>query len=198
MIIVDIETGGLDCRENPILSIGAVDFESLQTFYGECHPRLSTMVEDEALAINGFTHDYIWEQQDPNILLSNFRFWVARLDTDFTIAGVNPSFDRDFLFYNFKHFKIDNPFSYRTVDLHSIAYAHMKKHHRMIPLDGRNNKISTDVVLVYTGIPAEPRPHNGLKGAIYEAEAFSRLIYKRSIFKEFRDFELFPSLKHYP
>ena len=37
MIVVDVETTGVDARKNSIVSIGAVDFENQKNqFYGEC------------------------------------------------------------------------------------------------------------------------------------------------------------------
>lgn len=193
MIIVDIETGGLDPRKNPIIAIGAVDFDTGTTFYGECRPRSDLTITEEALKVNGFTQEYMKTiKTSPYMLLENFHYWITGLKSDFTIAGENPSFDRDFLRENFKHFDLDNPFNHRTVDLHSIAYGHMLSKGFMIPFDNRKNKLNSDVIFVYTGIPAEPRPHNALNGAKYETEAFSRLINNKYYFPEFERYGLFP------
>jgi len=46
----------------------------------------------------------------------------------------------------------------------------------------------------YVGIPAEPKPHNALRGAKWEAEVFMRLLYNKNLFPEFKEFEI-PWLK---
>src|SRR6185312_1356009 len=125
MIVVDIETGGLDPRKNPILSIGAVNFDNGYSFYRECKPRSDLVINDQALDINGFKREDLKDKMSTYMLLEDFNYWVIEQKTDFTIAGENPSFDRDFLFENYKHYDIDNKFSHRTVDLHSLAYSHM-------------------------------------------------------------------------
>ena len=42
----------------------------------------------------------------------------------------------------------------------------------------------------YVGLPEEPKPHKGINGAKFEAEAMSRLIYGRGLLKEFDCFEI--------
>ena len=56
MIVVDVETSGLDDEKNSLLSIGAVDFYNPKNqFYGECRVREGAEVNPEALEVNGFT-----------------------------------------------------------------------------------------------------------------------------------------------
>lgn len=190
LIVVDVETGGLDFQKNPILSIGAIDMADPRlTFYGTCNPREGTSIDDKALEINGFTKEQVLK--DPTSteeLLKEFFDWCSYHKSDFTLAGENPSFDRDFIAYNARLYGIKNPFGHRTVDLHSVAYSHMASRGKIIPNENQKNKLSADVIFVYTGIPAEPRPHNALNGAVWEAEAFYRLVHCRGVLKQFSEY----------
>jgi hypothetical protein len=40
----------------------------------------------------------------------------------------------------------------------------------------------------YVGIPVEPHPHVGINGAVWEAEAFSRLFYDKPLFEQFKEY----------
>lgn len=42
----------------------------------------------------------------------------------------------------------------------------------------------------YVGLPSEPKPHTGINGATYEAEAFSRLIFGKLLFNDFKVFNI--------
>jgi len=56
MIVVDLETTGLDPGENSIVSIGAIDFVNpSRTFYKECRIPAGTKVSKESLKITGLT-----------------------------------------------------------------------------------------------------------------------------------------------
>lgn len=194
MIVVDVETGGLDLRENPLLSIGAIDFDNPDNhFYGECSNFLGTEINEKALEVNGFTRKQIYDNPvDTKTLLEKFFEWVSQLKTDLTLAGENPSFDRDFINYYATKCGLKSPFGHRTVDMHSIAYADMIKNGKSIPRKDltRQNALNADVIHVYCGIPAEPQPHNALNGAIWEAESFSRLIHNENMFLQFSEYPL--------
>lgn len=190
MIVVDVETGGLDSKNCALLSIGAIDFNHPnQHFYGECQPLTGKLVNDQALEINGFTREYLSKcQVSLEQLMLQFKTWCVHHDSDLTIAGENPAFDRDFLDQAFKDCNIKSPFGHRTVDMHSVAYSHMMSRGKEIPKDGNKNKLNADVIHVYTGIPAEPRPHNALNGAIWETESLYRLIHAKRCFNQFEQF----------
>ena len=79
-------------------------------------------------------------------------------------------------------------FGYRTVDLHSLGFAHYIKRGRIPPIKDRRTAISLDKILGYVGMPEEPKPHNALTGAKMEAEAFSRLIEGKPLLEEFKKY----------
>lgn len=195
MIVADIEATGIDFHKHSLLSIGAVDFEHPEReFYGECRMWDGASIMSDALAVNGFTKQECMDTNKHSLkeLADNFLKWVEQCE-DKTLAGQNPSFDRDFLNDSFSRGGIGWHFSYRTLDLNSMAYMDMIK--RGIPVQHKNNRadLSLDTILKYVGLPEEPKPHHGLTGAKLEAEAFSRLLYGKNLLPEFAKFPIIHS-----
>lgn len=68
MIVVDIETTGLDPKNHSILSIGAIDMNNPENkFYGECQCEPGKMVSEQALKINGFTQESLMDEKKPTV-----------------------------------------------------------------------------------------------------------------------------------
>lgn len=192
MIVVDIEATGLDPQKHSILSIGAVDFlHPERQFYGECRMWDGASIMSDAIAVNGFTKEECVDPKKHSLkeLMENFLHWVEQCENK-TLAGQNPSFDRDFINNSFARSGIGWHFAYRTLDLMSMAYMDMVK--RGIPIQQKNDRadISSDLIFKYVGIPEEPKPHQGLNGAKYEAEAFSRLLHSKNLLPEFSQFPI--------
>ena len=79
MIVLDIETTGLDPEQHVLLSIGAIDFlHPSETFYGECHIREGEKVDSEALELNGFSYDEVKDKtkQSARDLIIAFNDWL--------------------------------------------------------------------------------------------------------------------------
>ena len=99
MIVADIEATGLDIHKHSILSIGAVDFEHPdRQFYGECRMWEGASIMSDAIAVNGFTKQECSDPKKQSLkeLMESFLHWIEQSE-DKTLAGQNPSFDRDFL-----------------------------------------------------------------------------------------------------
>ena len=187
MIVVDVETTGIDPKKHSIVSIGAVSFyNSRNQFYQECKIWDGSEVTEEALKINGFSEEDIKNPNKKTLkeVIKNFLNWADNIKNK-TIAGENPSFDRDFLKASIERSGLKWEFGYRTVDLHSLCYANYLKRGEALPA-----KLNTDKTLNYVGLPDEPKPHNALTGAKMEAEAFSRLIYGKVLLKEFEKYRI--------
>lgn len=189
MIILDVETTGLDSKRHSIASIGAVDFLSpLQTFYQECRIPEGAEIDQRALEINGFDEASLRSADKPSLeeVIFSFRAWYLCRDQR-TLAGENPSFDRDFVSEAAKRYGITLFVGHRTIDLHTLCYAHHLRRGLVPPhKDGRTN-MNTDSIFVYVGLPPEPKPHHALVGAVMETEAFSRLIYGKPLLADFQD-----------
>jgi len=188
MIVVDVETTGINPVYHAIVSIGAVDFSvPRRRFYRECRMWDGAHVQPGALAVNGFTHEQI---TDPAKLsaeqaIAEFIAFCQESD-DRTIAGHNTAFDRDFLQAAVDRHSIDWRFGNRVLDLHSFCWMHMARAGVPRPQKGVRSALSLNAVLKYCGLPEEPHPHHGLTGALMEAEAFHRLMYHAPLFDEFK------------
>ena len=197
MIVVDVETTGIDARKNSIVSIGAVDFSNPQNqFYQECRIWKGAEIAQQALYINGFKTEQITDQNKMSLeeAVKSFITWAENIDEQ-TLAGENPSFDRAFLRDSVGRYKLNYRIAYRTIDLHSICYADCIKQGLIPPTKDNRTDLNTDGILMYVGLPKEPKPHNALTGAKMEAEAFSRIIYKKSLLKEFEKYSMPDYLK---
>ena len=176
MIVVDIETTGMEPKKNSILSIGALDFENPEnTFYGECRTDDGAEVSNIALKINGFTKEQINDPKKPasEQLLKDFVKWAKKLK-DRTIAGDNIWFDIGFLKENFRKRKMKWVFNKKSVELHEISALTTG-----VPW-------SLDAVLYMVGVPPRNKAHNALNDAELTAEAMARIAAGKNLFKKFK------------
>lgn len=193
MIILDIETGGLDPHKHALLSIGAVDYETGDEFYIEACTIFAHQIDDAALVVNGFTREQVARWDDkvrpiPHVAYVRFLKWcegrdvlvggqqVGAFDLRFLkaihedIEGLNHAFDfkgegRLGTDVNAETSHLKKwPFGHRSVDLHSVAFAKLGK------------SLSLDGILQAVGLQSEPKPHNALTGARLERDAFKLLL----------------------
>ncbi|MEX0931362.1 MAG: 3'-5' exonuclease [Candidatus Paceibacterota bacterium] len=192
MIVVDVEATGTEPGIHGLVSIGAIDLDKPERqFYEECHIDEGIHVMKEALRINGFSEQELYDISKPSEeeIVTAFISWA--LDTsDHTIAGQNPSFDRDFIRAGAKRYHIDWPLAYRTVDLHSVCVTHMLERKKELPIEKERSALTSDAIFSYVGLPAEPHPHNALVGAQMEAEAFSRLFWGKKLLPDFERYDM--------
>ncbi len=182
MIIVDLETSGLDERKHSILSIGAVEYNNAENFfYSECRLREGAEVEDEALRKNGFTLDYINSRKKScEELVRDFREWALRIE-DRTFAGMVPSFDIKFLRSNFELYGLEWIFRYRCIDLHSAFYVYLAVTNQQMPLKDGVLRGDLDFILEHLGINGRTlKFHNALEDARLTREAFYTIISRLS------------------
>ena len=150
-----------------MVSLGAVDFENGETFYGECRIYKTDDWEQEALDINGFTLEQITDptKQTAYDLYKKFVKWTESRST--MLAGQHVgSFDILFLMEIHKRGRNDSkfPFRYQSIDLHSVAFSKFKKSYSM-------SKICEKL-----GVTPEIKPHNALNGALAEYQCFKVLL----------------------
>ena len=178
-----------------IVSVGAVDFDNPgRQLYEECRVWEGAHIEDEALAVNGFTRNEISDpgkQPEGELVRAFIAFAEGMPDT--TIAGQNVFTDLYFLQNAAKRAGHTAwPFAHRIIDIHSLAYEHMIKRGLTPPLDAvkRHSALNLDAALAYCGIPGEPKPHNALTGAKCNAEVISRLLYDKQLLPEFERYPI--------
>jgi len=192
MIVVDVETVGLDERKSSLVSIGAVDFcDPSRQFYVECRVWDGAVIEQGALNVNGFTREQVLDPQKKSLeaAIKEFIAWTEGCE-DKTFAGQNVSFDYRFLRDAANRAGLLFRFAYRCMDLHSLCRAHMMSRRIQPPLKDRKTDLDTNKALMYAGLPAEPDPHNALTGAKMIAEALKRLIHGRSLLPEFAQYDV--------
>lgn len=195
MIVVDTETTGTDPRKHSLLSIGAVDFDDPENeFYGVCRAFDGAKIEKEALEINGFTEEEVHDRKakSEGELLKAFISWTETVG-DKTFAGQNPSFDQDFMKAAADRANINWTFSKRSIDLHSVAYAHMLRKGVVPPSKNGHTDLNLPKILQYCGIPGDVNTHDAHDDALCAAECLSRLIYGKS---SISDFERYPVPTH--
>ncbi len=193
MIVLDVEGSGLIATKNSILSIGAVDLDDpTNQFYDECRVWDGAVIEDEALAINGFTREEITDpmRKSEAELITAFVAWATDRPTYRTLAAQNPSYDLEFVQEACARAGISCPFGKRTIDVHTLVWLHMTMHGVPVPTDKHRSSINLDFALRYCGIPEEPKPHNALTGALCHAEVISRIAYTKKALPEFISFDI--------
>lgn len=192
MIILDVETTGTEASKHSLVSIGAVDFlKPERRFYGMCRIWVGAHVSSEALAVNGFGQKEITDpsKKTDKELVIEFLKWADECQNH-TIAGQNPSFDISFIKETCIRNNLNFTLPKRSLDQHTITYFHMVKRGLKPPVHNKRSDLNSDAIMTYVGIPAEPKPHIALNGALWEAEAFSRLLYDRSLFPQFVQYKI--------
>lgn len=194
MLVVDVEASGLGAETHSILSVGAFDLDKPDhRFYKECRIWDGAHINEDALKVNGFTEEQCRDisKLSEAELITEFLEWSQHL-ADRTIAGQNPSFDRDMLKAAAQRAGLSWDLAHRTIDSHTLCFMHMVKRGLTPPLDEqhRRSALNLDAVLVYCGIPAEPEPHNALTGALCHGEVISRLLYDKKLVPEFASYDI--------
>jgi len=192
MIIVDMEASGVDPHKHSLVSVGALDFDNPENqFYEECHVWEGAHIDDEALKVNGFSKKEITDKnkESDKDLAVHFLEW-AKSCVEHTIAGQNPSADRDFLRITAERYHINWPLAYRTVDLHSVCFSHMIKRGLAIPVVNKRSDLNLDKIMSYVGLDFGRGAHNALEDTKIEAETFSRLFYDKILLSEFKKYPI--------
>ena len=190
MVSIDCEMTGLDFERCAIISVGAVDLNNPERrIYIEMRPFENAFLDDEGLAVNGFTKERLdtlpLSQEQGLVQLKDF------LDnsSDRNVLGQNVATDIYFLNKSFERCNIDCKIPYRALDLHSMVCAKLLLSKQVIPTEERKSTLNLDSLLNMAGIPDEPKPHNALTGALSAAEVYFRLIEGRVVLAEFSQFE---------
>ncbi len=194
MIILDIETTGLNFWENGIVSIGALYFDNPEKqFYGECRIDDNDMITEEALKINGFSREEVLDKtkQTQEELIRKFFQWVNEQEIRI-LAGHNIGFfDLNFIKTKINKYNINIKTSYRSFDLCSVAQLIYFQINKTFLLDNyKENAMNLSEVLKFCGLRDKRKIHNALEDCKLAAECFSRLLYKKSLFPEFAQFKI--------
>lgn len=98
---LDTETGGVDPAVNPVLQIAAIltkDGKEIDRFDFKVKPFEGQIIDDKALACNGFTREQISNFEEPKIVLGKL---IAKLAPEqngkWFFCGYNAGFDENFM-----------------------------------------------------------------------------------------------------
>ena len=190
-----------ECRIWEVEEVRGTSSKVVEAVCGQCgakcpttgQPQLRADIMDGALEVNGFTEAEITDPSKPSEaeVVAQFLEWTQTF-SDRTLAGQNPSFDRDMVRAASGRAHLNWDLAYRTIDTHTLCYMHIVKGNGEPPIDQehRRSSLDLDAILNYCGIPAEPEPHNALTGALSHAEVISRLLYDRKLLPEFEQYEI--------
>jgi len=182
VMVVDVETSGLDPRRHGVLEIGAVAPDGSE-FEGKCWLDPDRQWEQGALDVNGYTAKGLYQVTGEMAGASRigalelrriFLDWMAwKLDVRrrWTLAGCNVgAFDLQFL----RHMSGDavqpdfsEVVAVRTRDLGTLAMACELVGIFSPPPWGWN----ADAIFAACGLGAEPKPHSAITGARMTAAA---------------------------
>jgi DNA polymerase III epsilon subunit-like protein len=182
VVVVDVETTGLDPERCGILEIGAVALVSGAEFSALCSVPFGARIEARALEVNGVRYEDLHDRSHPLDwrCVVEFDAWCRERGLTL-LAGMNPSFDLGFLKAAGRRAIRDErgepfvpipAFPHRTLDMHSVAVAWAVRHGVPVPERG----FYTDAIYELLGLPPEARPHRAIEGARREAEAFRVLL----------------------
>lgn len=166
LIIVDIETTGLDPSTAEIIEIGAilVDREtglSLGTLEMKIVPTSIETAEPAALAVNGYNAEE-WKAATP-LVDAMTRF--ADFARNATLMSYNVSFDYGFLREAFRKTGVRDTMRYHRLDLLTLAWAELPA----------STSYSLRNVCIALGLEPEPAVHRGISGAMKAYEVYQLL-----------------------
>jgi|GEM_PF-2610553 len=182
ILVFDIETTSDDREKAGIVEIAALWLDPSLAGNGsigfeiKCRPRPKSYWQPRAFEINGcdwqLDESYPTEAEAVESLLT----WLAGRPA--LLAGMNPSFDQH-IFKNAclaaasdRHEASKDPFSFRTVDVHSLAVADLVKRGIAIPAEGIKSRLICEAY----EIAEEPKPHRAMNGAAWECKLLRRLL----------------------
>jgi DNA polymerase III epsilon subunit-like protein len=204
MIVLDIETTGLNPEENGIWQIGAFEIKNPNNYFLE-EGRIDKgdKIGEGALLVTGKSKEDLLDKkkQSQKDLLKNFFEWCKRIEIKTCICQ-NPQFDLGFITLKARKYKLEIPFHHRAFDLHSIAQMKYYQINRNFLFKEDYSDMNLSNILRFCGIKDERRKvaedklieqgkeHNALEDCKLIGECFSRIIFGRKLFNRFKDFEI--------
>jgi ribonuclease T len=178
IIVIDVETGGLDPQADALLAIGAVclnvDGKIEGTFHTLVAPAAGLAVNPSALAVNGLTPSPAWPPEREALrAFANFcQRWAPAL-----FAGCNVPFDRAFLSAAARRCSLPEPVGRHILDIKSLALALHVNGVLSLPIKRRMPSPSLDSILAALRLPGREGPHHdALTDAQLTASALWRLL----------------------
>jgi DNA polymerase III subunit epsilon len=167
ILVVDVETTGLDPNQHACIEIGAVLLDYACQFKGSFRalvpPLPGKLIDEEAMNIHGYSLEDCATGISPAEAITDFN---SRYDVNPTpiIAGWNVSCDVAFLQEMYKHSNLQWPFGHRFLDIQSIHTFQI----------GRAESLREVIWKWYF----REQTHRALDDALYEAAILKNLAFK--------------------
>lgn len=176
LLIIDLETSGLDAETNGIISIAAKLYDSdrklLTSYNANCNPEGSE-IDLGALKVNRFSIANIESFRSEKDIIKTFCDWLLGLKVqgELVLGGHNPHFDLGFIKSKLRKHGIsgfDQAVSYRVIDTATIG--------RFLVLTGliSNVKVSLKELAITLGIEYDASKHHS---AEYDVDLTAKLLF---------------------
>jgi DNA polymerase III epsilon subunit-like protein len=207
MIVLDIETSGVNTEKCGIWQIGALELEEPNNhFLEEGRIDDEDLIEEEATKIHGKNEAYLRDpsKQSQKELITNFLRWRESVKIKNCLCH-NTHFDIDIIRRKaLKYFGKDPfwPNYHRAFDLHTIAQNKYYELYRKFLIKDDQSDMGLTNILKFCGIPDKRKKnmngkvsekgtyHNALEDAKLTAECFSRLVYGKPLLSEYAQFPI--------
>lgn len=210
MIVLDIETSGLDLGKAGIWQIGAVELENPENYFIE-EARIddTDQIEEGAMKVIGKTEEELRDpsKQSQKQMIIRFLEWTKKCK-DRMIIGQNIGFDLLMMQTKSIRYGIHKEYikiiGFKGLDTYTLAQMkYLKKEGKFsLKEDGRGD-MGLHKVLEFCGmednrialdkdgnVEKEGKNHNALEDAKLTAECFSRLVYGKTLFPEYEKFKI--------
>lgn len=201
MIIVDIETSGINFEKCGIWQIGAIEYENPQNQFLEeakidSEDRVINEGEKTVQEVTGKTEQDLRnkEKQSQKQLIENFFKWCEKITVKDLICH-NPQFDLVFISAKARKYNLNIPFNHRAFDLHSIAQLKYFQKNKKFLIANNKSEMGLTNILKFCGLEDKRKFHNGLEDAKLTAECFNRILKGKVLFDEFKQFQVPDYLK---
>jgi DNA polymerase III epsilon subunit-like protein len=204
MIVLDIETSGLNPEEHGIWQIGAFEIENPNNYFIE-EGRIDSedKIGEGALLVTGKTkEDFLNINKQPQKeLLKNFFEWCKNAGIKNCLCQ-NSQFDLGFVMLKARKYGLEIPLHHRAFDLHSIAQMKYYSINKRFLLKEDYSAMNLPSILEFCGmkderrqvgkegIVVEGKEHNALEDCKLTGECFSRIVFGNNLFEEFNKFEI--------
>jgi DNA polymerase III epsilon subunit-like protein len=209
MIVLDIESSGLDSGKCGIWQIGALELENPKNYFLE-EARIDDEdeVTESALKVIGKSEEELRDRkkQSQRQLILNYIKWLSPV-REKLFMGQNIGWDISFIQNKCMRYGVMDKFrevqSQRAFDLHTIAQERYKAIKGFYLFDEKGkSKMNLTAILEFCGLPDERilmngnkiekqgKSHNALDDCKLEGECFSRLVYGKNIFPEFSQYKI--------
>ena len=161
IVILDLETTGLDPETHEIIEIGAVSVDDGPVFSVKVHPLHLDVADPKALEVNGYCKE---DWADACLLPHALTLLSQFVGEDRPLAmAYNVSFDRSFLERAYRMCDLPYPFHYHHLDLMTLVWAQKK------------TTLSLKTACLANGIPPEADVHRALGGAMSAYQLYKKI-----------------------